>query len=521
MRILSPQQLIWINEFANLGQAFHSRIQGSPLPHAQWLASSPCTAQHLGWSEDWPKWPGMLEALSAGEPLHGSCPLASVYSGHQFGSWAGQLGDGRAMYLGEIKTPNGSEELQLKGSGPTPYSRRGDGRAVLRSSIREFLCSEAMVGLGIATTRALALVSSPLSVWRETEETTAIVTRVAPSFVRFGHFEHFASIGDRVNLKKLADYTIRIPALGLKSFLKIESLDDLSPQQQYLGYLKLMAHQYAQLMSQWQGVGFCHGVMNTDNMSALALTIDYGPFQFMDAFDPNHICNHTDTQGRYAFARQPQIAYWNLFCLGQAFTALVDDTDSIVQSLEHFKTQFPIETERVYTSKLGLTQNLVNAPELEKQSGKNNSPKLNSSMDLAQALLQMMAKQGVDHTILWRSLSQAVRKLSIESANPWEPIRDLFYDHTELNAWLVAYEEALSHENLAHSAQIMLHTNPKFVLRNHLGEIAIQQASKGDPSEIKRLINLLSSPFDEHPGMESYADHPPEWAKTIEISCSS
>ncbi len=523
MRILSPQQLNWINGFAALGDAFHTRIEGSVLPQSKWLASSEITARHLGWSEDWRDWPGMLEAMSAGQPLKGSIPLASVYSGHQFGTWAGQLGDGRAMYLGEIETPHGSEELQLKGSGPTPYSRRGDGRAVLRSSVREFLCSEAMVGLGIPTTRALALVNSPLSVWRETQESTAIVTRIAPSFIRFGHFEHFASIGDIGNLRTLADYTLRLKALNLGAFLGVDRLEDLSPNEQYLGFLKWMAHRYSQLISQWQGVGFCHGVMNTDNMSALALTIDYGPFQFMDAFDPNHICNHTDTQGRYAFKRQPQVAYWNLFCLGQAFMSLINDSEPIVQALEHFKVQFPLETEKVYLAKLGLGEK-SKASHIKIQSAdkaENTTQMLDSGVSLAEEILQIMATQGVDHTILWRTLSHAVKSLSQGNPSPWGPVIDLFIDGSRLEPWLSAYEHALHMGDLAQSAQTMLNTNPKFVLRNHLGEIAIGQAKQGDPSEIERLINLLSSPFDEHPGFESYADHPPAWAKSIEISCSS
>lgn len=523
MRILSPQQLIWINGFAALGDAFHTRIQGSRLPETKWLASSKVTSQHLGWSEDWRDWPGMLEAMSAGQALEGSTPLASVYSGHQFGTWAGQLGDGRAMYLGEIKTPQGSEELQLKGSGPTPYSRRGDGRAVLRSSVREFLCSEAMVGLGIPTTRALSLVSSPLIVWRETQESTAIVTRVAPSFIRFGHFEHFASIGDIENLKILADYTLNLSALGLSSYLGAESLDDLSPNEKYLGFLKLMAQRYAQLISQWQSVGFCHGVMNTDNMSALALTIDYGPFQFMDAFDPNHICNHTDTQGRYAFKRQPQIAYWNLFCLGQAFMPLINESEPIVQALEHFKSQFPLETEKSYLSKLGLSHHSLRSEHLseDENQAESDNHSLDTGITLAEEMLQIMASQRVDHTILWRKLSESVNSLSQGNPKPWGPVKDLFLDPSRLDLWLTSYERALQKEDLSQSARIMFSTNPKFILRNHLGEIAIRQAAQGDPSEIERLINLLSSPFDEHPGFESYADHPPEWAQSIEISCSS
>jgi uncharacterized protein YdiU (UPF0061 family) len=257
-------------------------------------------------------------------------------------------------------------------------------------------------------------------------------------------------------------------------------------------------------------------------MSALALTIDYGPFQFMDAFDPNHICNHTDTQGRYAFKRQPQVAYWNLFCLGQAFMPLINESEPIVEALEHFKSQFPLETERVYLSKLGLMHGSKGSDQ-----GKNESKSAPQSQSndagiaLAEEILQIMGAQKVDHTILWRTLSESVNAFAQGNPNPWVPVKDLFIEHSRLDPWLHAYEKALKGENLAQSAQTMLKTNPKFILRNHLGEIAIRQAAQGDPSEIERLINLLSSPFDEHPGFESYADHPPEWAQSIEISCSS
>ena len=319
-------QLVWRNRFATLGNAFYTLVNAAPLREVQWVARSDALAHTLGLPDDWWQSNTCLQALAGNEVLPGSQPLASVYSGHQFGVWAGQLGDGRALWLGEIDTPLGPQEVQLKGAGLTPYSRMGDGRAVLRSSIREFLCSEAMHGLGIPTTRALAIVASPDKVLREELETAAVVTRVAPSFLRFGHFEHFAALGRQAELKQLADFAIRhyFPDL----------LNITEGPERYLAMLEQVVLRTASLLAHWQSVGFCHGVMNTDNMSLLGLTIDYGPFQFLDGFDPAHICNHSDHQGRYAFARQPQVAFWNLYCLGQALMPLIQVQDASVDVLD-------------------------------------------------------------------------------------------------------------------------------------------------------------------------------------------
>ena len=311
--------LVWRNRFATLGEAFFTDNPPTPLPDPRWVAWSPSVAADLGLPTGWMDSTEAAEVFTGNRLLPGSRPLASVYSGHQFGHWAGQLGDGRAIWLGEIDTPTGPQELQLKGAGLTPYSRMGDGRAVLRSSIREFLCSEAMHGLGIPTTRALALTASPAPVVRETVETAAVVTRVAPSFIRFGHFEHFSAAGRIDELRRLADFVIdhHYPACRQGG----------NP---YAALLEAVSARTAELLAQWQAVGFCHGVMNTDNMSILGLTIDYGPFQFLDAYVPGHICNHSDSAGRYAFSRQPNIAYWNLFCLGQALLPLMDDQQQAI-----------------------------------------------------------------------------------------------------------------------------------------------------------------------------------------------
>ena len=482
--------LPWQKGFATLGSDFYTELRPTPLPSPHWVGTSHSVAQLLGLPEGWHQSEEALQALTGNQVLAGSTPLASVYSGHQFGVWAGQLGDGRAILLGELA---GGHEIQLKGAGRTPYSRMGDGRAVLRSSIREFLCSEAMHGLGIPTSRALCITGSPGLVQREELETAAVVTRVAPSFVRFGHFEHFAANDQEEQLRTLADYVID------RYYPECRSPEATSPWggNPYAALLHSVSERTAQLMAQWQAVGFCHGVMNTDNMSILGLTLDYGPFQFLDAFVPGHICNHSDHHGRYAYNRQPNIAYWNLFCLAQALLPLIEDQDTALAALESYKTVFPDAFMAQMHKKLGLTQ------------------AQDSSAALVEPLLQLLAQNAVDYTIFWRRLSHAVAE------GQFEPVRDLFADRAAFDAWLLSYSELLALEDKALAADLMLNSNPKFVLRNHLGEQAIRAAKGGDFSELATLQRLLERPFDEHPGHEAYADFPPDWASSISISCSS
>ena len=482
--------LPWQKGFATLGSDFYTELRPTPLPSPHWVGTSHSVAQLLGLPEGWHQSEEALQALTGNQVLAGSTPLASVYSGHQFGVWAGQLGDGRAILLGELA---GGHEIQLKGAGRTPYSRMGDGRAVLRSSIREFLCSEAMHGLGIPTSRALCITGSPGLVRREELETAAVVTRVAPSFVRFGHFEHFAANDQEEQLRTLADYVIG------RYYPECRSPEATSPWggNPYAALLHSVSERTAQLMAQWQAVGFCHGVMNTDNMSILGLTLDYGPFQFLDAFVPGHICNHSDHHGRYAYNRQPNIAYWNLFCLAQALLPLIEDQDTALAALESYKTVFPDAFMARMHKKLGLTQ------------------AQDSSEALVEPLLQFLAQNAVDYTIFWRRLSHAVAE------GQFEPVRDLFADRAAIDAWLLSYSELLALEDKALTADLMLNSNPKFVLRNHLGEQAIRAAKGGDFSELATLQRLLERPFDEHPGHEAYADFPPDWASSISISCSS
>ncbi len=483
-------RLTWRNSFAALGRDFGIALQPTPLPQPHWVGANPALARELGLDEAWLTSPAALEAFTGNLGIAGTQPLASVYSGHQFGVWAGQLGDGRAILLGEAQTAAGPQEFQLKGAGLTPFSRMGDGRAVLRSSIREFLCSEAMHGLGIATTRALCVTGSPAKVYREEAETAAVVTRVAPSFIRFGHFEHFAARDQVGPLRVLADYVI-------DHFYPECRTTDRYAGNAYAALLDAVAARTAAMVAQWQAVGFCHGVMNTDNMSILGLTIDYGPFQFLDAFIPGHICNHSDPGGRYAYNKQPNVAYWNLFCLGQALLPLIGEQELALAALEPFKADFPRELEGCMRAKLGL------------------GAARDGDRGLIEGIQKLMAAGAVDHTIFWRRLSHAVAE------GEYEPVRDLFPDRAALDAWLAGYTARLTHEPAGQAAALMLRTNPKYVLRNHLGEQAIRQAKLGDFSAVSTLLALLQAPFDEHPGHDDYAGFPPDWASTIEISCSS
>ena len=476
--------------FAHLGTAFFTRQPTTPLPNPYWVARSLPLARELGLEDAWMQSDAALQALTGNATLPGSQSLASVYSGHQFGQWAGQLGDGRAILLGELTASEGRNwEIQLKGAGPTPYSRMGDGRAVLRSSIREFLCSEAMHGLGIPTTRALCLTGSDQPVRREEIETAAVVTRCAPSFIRFGHFEHFSYNGQHEDLKTLADYVITrfYPDCAAQS----------NP---YAALLQAVSQRTAVMVAQWQAVGFCHGVMNTDNMSILGLTIDYGPFQFLDVFDPAHVCNHSDTQGRYSYNRQPNIAYWNLFCLGQALLPLISESgqqDEAIAALEPYKTIFPEQLALRFCHKLGLPEGLA------------------GSQEVIEGVLKLLAQNKVDFTNFWTRMTRSA------ASNDWEGVRDLFLDRQSWDAWLLSYSQLLEQVPRAQAVKWMQKSNPFYVLRNHLGEQAIAAAKLKDFSEIQRLLSLLQAPFTEQQGMQSYADFPPDWASTIEISCSS
>jgi len=469
----------------SLGPAFYTALPSQAVPAPHWVARSDKLAAELGLTS-WLTSDEALTLLSGNAAPAGSMPLASVYSGHQFGVWAGQLGDGRALLLGEIHSPAGPMEVQLKGSGLTPYSRMGDGRAVLRSSIREFLCSEAMAALGIPTTRALAVVGSPLPVRRETVETAAVVTRVAPSFIRFGHFEHFAHSARDVDLRRLLDAVIA------RHYPELEGAA-----QPAAALLEAVSVRTAKLLAQWQAVGFMHGVMNTDNMSILGLTIDYGPFGFMDAYDPMHICNHSDDQGRYAFARQPNVALWNLHALAQALMPLIGGEpeaagETALAALEPYRSVFPQAMLDAMRAKLGLAS----------AEGDDKA--------LVDDLLKLMAADRCDYTITFRALAG-------------DGARDHFIDREAFDAWALRYDERLAREGSVDSERRarMDAVNPKFVLRNHLAQAAIEAAQQGDFSETKRLLSVLERPFDEQPEHAAYANFPHPGADSIEVSCSS
>jgi uncharacterized protein YdiU (UPF0061 family) len=349
--------------------------------------------------------------------------------------------------------------------------------------------------LGIPTTRALALVVSDDRVIRETVETAAIVTRMAPSFVRFGSFEHWAARGEPDNLQILANYVIdrfypecRIPTEDPK--------DVAAP---LLRMLAKVCERTAQLMAAWQSVGFCHGVMNTDNMSILGLTLDYGPFGFMDGFDMNHICNHSDGEGRYAWNRQPQVGLWNLYRLAGSFNVLIKNPDAIKAVLNEYESLFTHAFHARMAAKLGL----------DVLTGE-------SDAALLEDLLALMHSQRADFTLAFRTLSDAARGNT-------HPFVDLFIDRAAAAAWLTRLHERMLQESndLAGRASRMDSVNPLYVLRNHLAEEAIKAAALGDASEITALMGLLAHPYIERPGMQRYSQLPPDWARDIEVSCSS
>ncbi len=491
-------RLRWRNDFATLPPEFYTRLEPTPLADCELIDVSDEVAAQLGLDADRLERDVLRDHLSGARSVSGSEPLASVYAGHQFGVYVPQLGDGRALLLGGVRTPGeGVLELQLKGSGKTPYSRMADGRAVLRSTIREYLCSEAMAGLGIPTTRALAIVGSEQPVIRETVETAAVVLRVAPSFIRFGHFEFFYHRGRHEALRQLADFTIatQFPACR----------EAANP---YLALLEEVARRTARLAAQWQGVGFCHGVMNTDNLSILGLTIDYGPFGFIDAFDAGHICNHSDDSGRYAYNQQPQVAYWNLHCLGQALLPLTGEVEATKAALQTFEDEFASAMDALFHAKLGL---------VDKQDGDD---------ALIERLIVLLHENRADWTVFWRRLC-AWQPAAAQHTGASAAVRDLFVDRSAFDAWAAGYGARLRSEGTvdAERSARMKRVNPKYILRNHLAEVAIRSA-RGDEgprdfTPLRRLREVLRRPYDEQPDAEAYAALPPDWATSLHLSCSS
>ncbi len=495
MTALSLSELQAVNSFAALPETFYTRLAPRGLNNPRLLHANSQAAALIGLDPSVLATPEFLQVFSGAQPLPGGDTLAAVYSGHQFGVWAGQLGDGRAHLLGEIQGPAGAWELQLKGSGMTPYSRMGDGRAVLRSSVREYLASEAMFGLGVPTTRALALVVSDDPVMRETVETAAIVTRMSPCFVRFGSFEHWSSRRQPDLLKTLADYVIDRYYPECRDVQAGEPASETAP---YVNLLREVTRRTALLMADWQAVGFCHGVMNTDNMSILGLTLDYGPFGFMDGFRLGHICNHSDTEGRYSWNRQPSVALWNLYRLGGSLHMLVQDADALRAVLDEYEAIFT----RAFHDKMGAKMGLAAwQPDDEA---------------LLDDLLKLMDANQADFTLTWRRLADAIQ-------GQRSGFEDLFIDRPAAGAWLdrLISRHGRQGRSAADTAAAMNGVNPLYVLRNHLAEQAIRAAKAGDASEIDTLIKLLRNPYVAQDGYERYAGLPPDWAGGIEVSCSS
>ncbi|MCB1735510.1 MAG: YdiU family protein [Gammaproteobacteria bacterium] len=493
-----PRPALTLNvcdDFARLPASFFSRVTPTPLQGPHRLVSVSAAAARLidldadGLSpDDW-------IALITGTRLPSNArPLAMVYAGHQFGHLVPQLGDGRAILLAQVRNQAGALwDLHLKGAGPTPYSRQGDGRAVLRSSIREYLCSEAMAALGIPTTRALGLVASSEAVYRERIEPGATVLRLAPSHIRFGHFEYFYYGNRHEYLAPLADYLIDHHLTHLREF-----------DEPYLALLDHTIQRTAETIAAWQSVGFCHGVMNTDNMAMLGHTLDYGPFGFLDTYDAGHICNHSDHRGRYAYDQQPYIGHWNLSCLAQAMLPILDpDPETAAVKATGYLETYPSRYDAAYLArmraKLGLAVH-----------GRDDRT-------LVDALFAAMQGNSVDFAILFRTLAD----FEPDGANA--SLRNQFLNPATFDAWAAQYATRLKAERSDPSQRrVAMHAaNPKYVLRNHLAEIAIQKSEAGDDSEVNRLLAILARPYDEQPEHHAYADYPPAWATGLEVSCSS
>ena len=480
------------NSFARLPEAFYTRLQPWGLPEPFAVITSAAAADLIGLPPEERTQPAFVDAFAGNTVLPGSEPLAAVYGGHQFGAWAGQLGDGRAHLLGEVRTPNSPWELQLKGAGRTPYSRHGDGRAVLASSIREFLCSEAMAALGIPTTRALTLVGSALPVMREQPETAAVLTRMSPSFVRFGSFEFWFAEKRMDALQTLADYVID------RFYPAARAADD-----PVLAMLAEVSARTAALVAQWQAVGFMHGVMNTDNMSILGLTIDYGPFGFMEAFDANHVCNQSDHGGRYRFSQQPRVALWNLQVLGHALRPLLADGEAVRDSIDaSFANTYNDRFIALMRAKLGLQR-----PEADDEA-------------LISDLYGLLQSQRCDYPLFFRQLGALPAARGDDGD---APVKALCADPAACDDWLGRWRARLAHETRDDAARraAMDAVNPAFVLRNWMAESAIRTARQGDFDELHAIHACLQTPFAAQPEFARFAAPAPDWAQDLTVSCSS
>jgi uncharacterized protein YdiU (UPF0061 family) len=470
------------NSFSSIAPEIFETVKQTPILHARLIHTTSLKAElgldNLSDAE-------LVSWLNGEIPLEGDQQIATRYGGHQFGVWAGQLGDGRAISKGEILTPDEKRfEIQMKGSGLTPFSRMGDGKAVIRSSVREYLCSEAMHGLGISTSRVLALMTGKDNVRRETIEKSALVARVFPTNIRFGHFEMFYHFQNKTVLNSLIDYT-------KKNFFNDSSTEEM---------LTEIVKRTAILMAQWQNAGFCHGVMNTDNMSILGMTIDYGPFGFLEDTVLNFVCNHSDHQGRYAYNQQPSVAMWNLERLLVCFIDVVSK-EKLEEILSTFVPTFEKEYGRLCREKLGLQ---VETPQ---------------DFPLFIELLKSMGTINIDYTYFFRLLA------SYEKSNP-ESLKgfwDFYGQRAEIKSWLARYDERLGLESLSDAERSlkMKATNPKYVLKNYIAQEVIEDVEAGRSEKLHAWLNVLDHPFDEHPDFNTYSLPTPPQFKNIEVSCSS
>jgi len=496
-------------------EACFSRVQPTPVSSPTLMALSPEVVELLGLSLETLDLKRFAHVFAGNQVLPGMDPYAACYGGHQFGNWAGQLGDGRAITLGEVVNSEGERwELQLKGAGPTPYSRMGDGRAVMRSSVREFLCSEAMHHLGVPTTRALCLVGTGDPVVRDMfydgnirQEPGAIVCRVSPSFLRFGSFEIFSYRRDLDRLRMLADYAIRthFPHLG-----------EPSPAV-YVEWLREVGTRSAEMVGHWMRVGFVHGVMNTDNMSILGLTIDYGPYGWLEGYEPGWTPNTTDaSMRRYCYGRQPRMVAWNLFCLANAIYPLVGDAAPFKEALEDFEGELDRIQLDTMGAKLGLT--------LESQ-----------DESLLAELTEVMQLSETDMTLFYRGLAEVPSGRDASDEALLSPIRSSAYavDSWERTArepmlkWLRSYTARVRQQERSDldRREAMNEVNPLYVLRNYLAQLAIDDAEQGDPRRLLELLDVMRSPYTAQEGRESYSEKRPEWARDrpgcSTLSCSS
>jgi len=469
------------NPYLNLPAECHDRVKPSPLNKPFLIHANEDVAHMLDIDRDELYTEAFVHFVNGDYHPEGSDTFAMCYAGHQFGHYVPRLGDGRAINIGTL---NGWH-LQLKGAGQTKYSRSGDGRAVLRSSIREYLMSEAMHGLGIETTRALAIIGSDHSVYRQEWEKGSIVLRVSPSWVRFGTFEYFAHKKKFKELEALVDYAIA------ESYPHL--LDEAD---KYILFFTEVVGKTARLLAQWQSVGFNHGVMNTDNMSIHGLTIDYGPYAFLDVYDHNNICNHTDAYGRYSFGNQPNVAEWNLRALMAALSPMIP-IEKMERVIAHYGRLYSDRYVYIMAQKLGLDR------------------VKEGDRDLIKHLLGTLQGLQVDYTLFFRTLSRYTGER--------KEILSLGLYHTPMNDWLDAYDKRFmqneSSETKRHEA--MLSTNPKYVLKNYMLQEAIDAAEEGSYQLIDDLFTIAKEPFAEHPQFERWAGPTPEEFRNTKLSCSS